>query len=160
MGLPRTCAEAGRRCLAVAAIVAATLAIAGLGHAQPAGDAPPGLRLIPPDLAAAAPPESGIIWVRIVFDSGQENLAPVYDVLLQRLTNELDTRRGQRLRLRAYAGGADAAAARRTALARAMAVRRRLIAMGVDGQWIELRALGTLGAALPPDRVDVVVLPP
>ncbi len=120
-----------------------------------------GLRESPPPDGAAPPnPPGDDRWLRIVFAGEQENLAPVYDVLLQRLANGLDFARGQRLRLRAFSGADDPVAARRVALARAIAVRARLMTMGVDGQWIEVRALGSLAALPPRDRVDVIVTGP
>ena len=64
-----------------------------------------------------------------------------------------------RLRLAAYAnaGAGSAAKARRTSLARALAVRSFLIERGIKGGRIDLRALGHTAGAAEADRVDVVV---
>lgn len=64
-----------------------------------------------------------------------------------------------RLRLSAYAntGGGSAARARRTSLARALAVRAFLIERGIKASRIDLRALGNMDGAAGADRVDVVL---
>jgi outer membrane protein OmpA-like peptidoglycan-associated protein len=134
-------------------------AVAPAGGDQP----PPALRLAPPSLALAPPPpEAGEdrLWLRIVFPAEEKDLPAGHDVLLQLLIDGLDDPAGQRLRIRAYAGGADGAAARRLSLERALAIRSRLLAMGVDDRWIEVRALGGLGDTRPADRADIVMVGP
>jgi outer membrane protein OmpA-like peptidoglycan-associated protein len=69
-----------------------------------------------------------------------------------------------RLQLMAYAGGEDMSAskARRLSLDRALAVRSYLMANGIDGTRMDVRALGNsiLDSALgaPTDRVDIAMI--
>jgi len=64
-----------------------------------------------------------------------------------------------RLTVNAYAGGdpANASAARRLSLGRALAVRSVLLEHGVRATRIDVRALGLAAGDGPPDRVDVLI---
>lgn len=81
------------------------------------------------------------------------------DVLpqLDRLVAVLQSNRGVRITLTAYAGSSDISPrdARRRSLARALAVRDYLTAKGVSSSRVDVRALGANISSGDPDRVDV-----
>lgn len=115
----------------------------------------------PPVAIPVAAPAAIANGATIHFATGATALAadaqPALNAFVQRLMANQDLR----VQLVAYASGNDDEAnqARRTSLARAIAVRTYLIDQGVRGTRIDVRALGNRsGGSEPADRVDLVVL--
>lgn len=80
-------------------------------------------------------------------------------VRLSGIARELVRRPGQRLAIYAYAGGSPeaAAAARRTSLLRAVAVRSYLIDQGIASERMAVKALGRDADGGTADRVDIIL---
>ena len=96
--------------------------------------------------------------LRLLYDAGSVQLPTAGEVRLKALA-ELLTGSDDRIQLKAYGGGDDAAsAARRLSLSRALAVRSFLIEQGVRSTRIDVRALGIAKDGGPADRVDVLLL--
>lgn len=98
---------------------------------------------------------------RVAFLVGQSTLQPGMAATLAEIGRRLaaaSTAGSGRITIEGHASGpaADAALARRTSLARAIAVRDALVAGGLDETRVDVRALGRTSAAL--DAADV--LPP
>ncbi len=109
--------------------------------------------------AAGAALESGRA-LRIRFAANASKLPDSARADLKSLAGQLESDPGTRLQLLAYASGSaeTASRARRTSLARALAVRSFLIDEGVRSTRIDVRALGTKAAGGPADRVDVNIV--
>ncbi|MFC7333320.1 OmpA family protein [Rhodocista pekingensis] len=122
----------------------------------PRTDLPP-----PPETRVAPGPVpvevAGRAAVAIDFAPGSDGLGAAADTVLQGVARRLAEAPGDRLELRAHAAlGADGeTGARRLALARALAVRARLMALGVPKQRMLVFALGTDGAEGGADRVEL-----
>jgi outer membrane protein OmpA-like peptidoglycan-associated protein len=101
----------------------------------------------------------GGVRLRLPYAVWATELSPAAQADLEALAREVGGNDRIRLRLAAYAnaGAGSAAKARRTSLARALAVRGFLIERGIKGGRIDLRALGHTAGAAEADRVDVVV---
>jgi outer membrane protein OmpA-like peptidoglycan-associated protein len=119
-----------------------------------------------PTVAPAARPsrwhdgESGRnVRLRLPYAVAATELSPSAQGQLEALARDIGGNERIRLRLAAYAnaGAGSAAKARRTSLARALAVRGFLIERGIKASRIDLRALGHTAAIAEADRVDVVV---
>ncbi|MEX2642543.1 MAG: OmpA family protein [Acetobacterales bacterium] len=98
--------------------------------------------------------------LRIRFAANESKLPTSAETDLKALTSRLEQDSSARLQLMAYASGSaeTASRARRTSLARALAVRSFLIDQGVRSTRIDVRALGTNTDGGPSDRVDVNVV--
>jgi len=110
-------------------------------------------------LPAAQLPTGGGHVMRVDFTGASTRLSPDAKARLRGLAEQI-TVAGDRLQLKAYAGGTSEtpSSARRLSLSRALAVRSFLIESGVRSTRIDVRALGRASDAGPPDRVDVVLL--
>lgn len=100
--------------------------------------------------------------LRILFSAAGSDPSDGSDALLATLADRLQAAPSMRLQLRSYAsGGGDSGAARRLSLSRALALRERLVALGVRSGRVDVRPLGTASEeGLPPDRIDIDVLNP
>jgi outer membrane protein OmpA-like peptidoglycan-associated protein len=96
---------------------------------------------------------------RVRFTGSSTRLSSEAKILLRDLARQIATR-GDRLQLKAYAGGTNdsSSSARRLSLSRALAVRAFLIESGVRSTRIDVRALGRAADSGPPDRVDMILL--
>jgi|SRR5579885_1538464 len=132
--------------------------------AQPAPEPPRPAAAPPPAATAsaatmAAPALSHITVIR--FAPGRSDIPQEGREVLDSLATQLAANARLRLQLVAYASGSgdDAIAARRLSLARAVQMRSYLIAKGVPGVRMDVRALGDRNDnGGPADRVDVVLL--
>jgi outer membrane protein OmpA-like peptidoglycan-associated protein len=132
--------------------------------AQPAPPQPPKASAPPPPVTAsaattAAPALAHLTSVR--FPQGRSEIPTEGQDQLNTLASQVAANPKLRLQLVAYASGAgdDAVAARRLSLARAVQMRSYLIAKGVPGLRMDVRALGNRNDdGGPADRVDVVIL--
>jgi outer membrane protein OmpA-like peptidoglycan-associated protein len=99
------------------------------------------------------------VRLRLPYAVATTELSPSAQDQLETLAREVGGNDRIRLRLAAYANAAAGAAAkaRRTSLARALAVRGFLIERGIKASRIDLRALGHTAAVAEADRVDVMV---
>jgi outer membrane protein OmpA-like peptidoglycan-associated protein len=99
------------------------------------------------------------VRLRLPYAVAATELSPSAQDQLEVLARDIGGNDRIRLRLAAYAnaGSGSAAKARRTSLARALAVRGFLIERGIKASRIDLRALGHTAAVAEADRVDVVV---
>ncbi|MBV1799381.1 OmpA family protein [Siccirubricoccus sp. G192] len=168
-----------RGALLGAALLGSVLLPAGQGRAQPEAESIPGLPAeAPPEPArlpptarpmAPPPPEAPLVlpagmealpqgsW-RIRFAAGAERPPEAASTTLANLGRRLAAQPEGRVTLQAQASGpaADASAARRLSLARALAVKQALAEGGLPPTRIDLRPLGRTEEAV--DAVDV--LPP
>jgi len=110
-------------------------------------------------LPATQLPARGGHVMRVDFTGASTRLSPDAKARLRDLAGQIAVA-GDRLQLKAYAGGTSEtpSSARRLSLSRALAVRSFLIESGVRSTRIDVRALGRASDAGPPDRVDVVLL--
>jgi outer membrane protein OmpA-like peptidoglycan-associated protein len=142
-----------RRALLVASLLVVPAGVRGQGGASRAAPAPP---LALP--AGMSPLPNGA--VRVVFRVGQAELPAGAAETLAEIGRRLAERPAGsgRIAVDGQASGPanDASVARRLSLARAQAVRRALVAGGLDETRVDVRALGRTPAAL--DVADV--LPP
>jgi outer membrane protein OmpA-like peptidoglycan-associated protein len=123
-------------------------------HPQPASPA-----VTASAATSAAPALARITVVR--FPQGRSEIPTEGQDLLNSIASQVGSNPKVRLELVAYASGAgdDAIAARRLSLARAVQMRSYLIAKGVPGIRMDVRALGNRNdSGGPADRVDVVIL--
>lgn len=99
------------------------------------------------------------VRLRLPYPVAGTHLSPSAQAQLEALVAEVGADDRVRLRLAAYAnaGAGSAAKARRTSIARALAVRGFLIERGIKAGRIDLRALGQMAGVAEADRVDVVV---
>ena len=97
--------------------------------------------------------------MRVDFTGASTRLSPDAKARLRDLAGQIAVA-GDRLQLKAYAGGTSEtpSSARRLSLSRALAVRSFLSESGVRSTRIAVRAWGRASDAGPPDRVDVVLL--
>lgn len=128
--------------------------------ARPPGPPAPPLALVDPAMPLPDGP------LRVVFDAASAAIPASAEPLIGAIAARLTREETARLQLRSYASGSEDTAreARQLSLARALAVRERLVAYGVRSTRVDIRALGTgrPGAAGgdtrppgPDDRVDV-----
>ena len=108
----------------------------------------------------AALPTAAEAVIPVAFAPGQAEPAQDIGSLVAGLTSRLDTNAAARVRLNAYAPGApeEESQSRRLSLARALAIRGRLVDAGIASTRIEVRALGNKVSDGSADRVDVIVL--
>ena len=101
------------------------------------------------------------VRARLGYPVAGTDLSPSAQAQLETLVAEVGGNDRLRLRLAAYAnagaGAGSPAKARRTSIARALAVRSFLIERGIKASRIDLRALGNTAGAAEADRVDVMV---
>ncbi|WP_343866312.1 OmpA family protein, partial [Caenispirillum bisanense] len=120
----------------------------------------------PPTVAPAAAPQQAALPTTaeaistIAFTPGQPEPAQDIGSLVAGLTAQLGATPAARVRLNAYAPGApeEESQSRRLSLARALAIRARLVEAGLTPTRIEVRALGNKVPDGSADRVDVIVL--
>ena len=95
----------------------------------------------------------------INFGIGTSNLDAQAQKTLGVIASELKASERGRVEVRAYASstGITESQARRLSLSRALAVRASLIALGIRSTRIDVRALGSKGQTVPPDRVDLLI---
>ena len=95
----------------------------------------------------------------INFGIGTSNLNAQAQKTLGFIAGELKASEKSRVEVRAYASsvGVTESQARRLSLSRALAVRSSLIALGIRSTRIDVRALGSKGQTVPPDRVDLQI---
>ena len=95
----------------------------------------------------------------INFGIGTSNLNAQGQKTLGFIAGELKASEKSRVEVRAYASssGVTESQARRLSLSRALAVRSSLIALGIRSTRIDVRALGSKGQTVPPDRVDLQI---
>ena len=95
----------------------------------------------------------------IDFGIGTSNLNAQAQKTLGFIAGELRASEKSRVEVRAYASssGITESQARRLSLSRALAVRSSLIALGIRSTRIDVRALGSKGKTVPPDRVDLQI---
>ena len=95
----------------------------------------------------------------INFGIGTSNLNAQAQKTLGFIAGELKASEKSRVEVRAYASssGITESQARRLSLSRALAVRSSLIALGIRSTRIDVRALGSKGQTVPPDRVDLQI---
>tara|TARA_R100000005_G_C5004009_1_gene212944 strand:+ start:12797 stop:13831 length:1035 start_codon:yes stop_codon:yes gene_type:complete len=118
---------------------------------------------ISPD-ATAAPGSSTPATVtsdsltRILFADGATELTGEAQGTLETLARQISGGARENIQLLAYGTGGSVSAARRLSLGRALAVRARLMELGVDNTQIEVRALGEPQGDGPPNRVDLLLI--
>ncbi|MBF0246888.1 MAG: OmpA family protein [Alphaproteobacteria bacterium] len=124
-------------------------------------DLPPA---IPQDQLAALTPPTGDLAdgdnFRIVFDAESSKLPQQTRAALSAISEKMQSQKGLRIQLKAFAGDAQtsASAARRLSLSRALAVRSFLIENGVRSTRIDVRALGNKTTDEITERVDITVV--
>lgn len=126
----------------------------------PAKPPPPPMSPAPAAPAAVAPPPVPVRAGVLDFAAGSAVLPPEAESLLTALAADMRAVPTRRLQLRAYAAGDvdTERQARQLSLARALAVRERLTALGVRSTRIDVRPLGVAAPVVDPgrrDRVDV-----
>ncbi|WP_373087402.1 OmpA family protein [Sneathiella sp.] len=94
----------------------------------------------------------------ILFNAGETALPDVAGDVIQAIIDKMKGSDGQVLQLFAYGTGNSVSAARRLSLGRALAVRSKLMDMGIENRKIEVRALGEPEGQGPADRVDLVLI--
>ena len=109
----------------------------------------------PPASKAAAEASENI--TRLLFPDGTAELPSTAQSSLQTIADDLKSEKRQNVQLLAYGSGNNVSAARRLSLGRALAVRSKLIDLGVDNRQIEVRALGEPEGG-PSDRVDLLLI--
>ena len=128
---------------------------------DPAPSAAPGFpapRITPP-----APVEltnlDGDQGLRLIFDGASARLPLEGEARLKAVVPRLAAGK-TRIQIRAYAGSSTAplSSARRLSLSRALMVRSFLVAQGIRGTLIDVRAMGIARDGGPVQRVDVIVL--
>jgi len=103
----------------------------------------------------AAPPANVAPAVTVLFGSNSAEISDHAKADLDRVAKTISQQRLAQVELRAFAGGADPADARRVALARALIVRSYLIDQGVTAR-IEVGAFAANRNAGAGERVDVL----
>ena len=99
--------------------------------------------------------------ITVSFDGQESDLKGENNIAnLQNLAAKIKGSRGNRVQLRAFAGGGDLSAkqARRLSLSRALAIRSALIARGVKSTDIDVRALGSKTSGPNMNRVDIKIM--
>ncbi|WP_293961998.1 OmpA family protein [Sneathiella sp.] len=95
---------------------------------------------------------------RILFAEGEMELPDAAQASLQSIADQVINGERQNVQLLAYGSGSNVSAARRLSLSRALAVRSKLMTLGVDNKKIEVRALGEPEGDGPADRVDLLLI--
>ena len=134
-----------RRCLRPGAAARAAAVVAALLLAGPEAAG-----------AVDSPPP-----VTISFAEGSPEIPDSAKSMLDEMAGRLAADQAMRVQLLAYARDKpdDASRARRLSLSRALAVRAYLIARGLAGTRMDVRALGGAAPGAPADRVDIVPHP-
>ncbi|MDF2368136.1 OmpA family protein [Sneathiella sp.] len=130
---------------------------------QPEAEAAEEIRLaaISPDAgptAATAASNANDNLTRILFAEGIADLPTEAQTTLQAIADQVKDGDRRNVQLLAYGSGNSVSAARRLSLGRALAVRSKLMDMGVDNKQIEVRALGQPEGDEPSDRVDLLMI--
>jgi outer membrane protein OmpA-like peptidoglycan-associated protein len=139
----------------------ATVALAPIpAPPTPSAPTPPPAPTVSATAGTTATPEN--TGLQLVFKPAEADLSPDASAAVSRLVNAVPTGDTISYNVVAYATGRadDPSVARRTSLARGLAVRGALIADGVPSTRIYVRALGSSvgGSDGPTDRVDVTVM--
>jgi len=108
-----------------------------------------------PNEQRAAPPSSVAPTVSVLFATNSAEISDLGKSDLDRVAKTISQQRMAQVELRAFAGGADPADARKVALARALAVRSYLIDQGVKAR-IEVGAFAASRGPGAGERVDVL----
>ena len=139
----------------------------------PSGASPPGATPAAATLPGAAPPTAATpanpppesakpatASIRIPFAADQAELSAEAAAAVKGLVETAPATAAVSYNVVAYAAGTpnDPSTARRTSLARALAVRGALQTNGVPSNRINVRALGSLAGDGPPDRVDIAAV--
>jgi outer membrane protein OmpA-like peptidoglycan-associated protein len=95
---------------------------------------------------------------RILFTEGDAELPKDAQITLQVIADQVKGGERQNVQLLAYGSGNSVSAARRLSLGRALAVRSKLMELGVENRQIEVRALGQPEGGGPSDRVDLLMI--
>lgn len=126
---------------------------------------PPPPSAAPPPSAVAALPAAPALppkpdTLSLVFDAIDPGVSPAADAVLAQVAQRMNAVPALRLQLRSYASGTPETAreARQRSLARAIAVRERLSALGVRSMRVDIRALGSTAEDGPDDRIDLEFL--
>ncbi|HYG85633.1 MAG TPA: OmpA family protein [Azospirillum sp.] len=108
---------------------------------------------IPAPPPPAAPPRGAL---SVVFDGAATDLPETAEAGIAEMAERMRANENLRLQLRSYASGTPETAreARQLSLARALALREKLTALGIRSTRVDIRALGTGTADGPPDRID------
>lgn len=111
----------------------------------------------PPETTPPAPAPVGD-GLRILFAKSAAALPADATRGVDALAARMAATAAGRVQITAYAGDPNAREARRLSLARAEAVRSRLVEKGVRSDRINLRPLGDPGADGPADRADILIV--
>ncbi|MZR32168.1 OmpA family protein [Sneathiella litorea] len=95
---------------------------------------------------------------RILFAEGAADLPSEAQTTLQAIADQIKDGSRLNVQLLAYGQGNNVSAARRISLGRALAVRSKLMELGVNNKQIEVRALGAPEGGGPSDRVDLLLI--
>lgn len=119
------------------------------------------LAAIAPDAGTPASTTSSDITdnlTRILFTEGAVDLSTEAQTTLQVIADQVKDGDRRNVQLLAYGSGNSVSAARRLSLGRALAVRSKLMELGIDNRQIEVRALGEPEGNGPSDRVDLLMI--
>lgn len=119
------------------------------------------LAAISPDAGAPASTTSSNVndnLTRILFAEGVTELPTEAQTTLQVIADQFRDGDRRNVQLLAYGSGSSVSAARRLSLGRALAVRSKLMELGVNNRQIEVRALGEPEGDGPSDRVDLLMI--
>ncbi len=94
---------------------------------------------------------------QLIFEEGKTELPSNANALLKELSSTVGGTQ-DRIQLVAYAKASSIGRARRISLGRALAIREKLMNMGIPNNRIEVRALGAPDGDTPPDRVDLKII--
>ncbi|MBE7637989.1 OmpA family protein [Sneathiella sp. P13V-1] len=94
---------------------------------------------------------------QLIFEEGKTDLPSNANSLLKELSSTVGGTQ-DRIQLVAYAKASSIGRARRISLGRALAIREKLMNMGIPNNRIEVRALGAPEGDTPPDRVDLKII--
>jgi len=94
---------------------------------------------------------------QLIFEEGKTELPGDANTLLNDLATTVGSTQ-DRIQLVAYAKASSIGRARRISLGRALAIREKLMNMGIPNNRIEVRALGAPDGDTPPDRVDLKII--
>jgi outer membrane protein OmpA-like peptidoglycan-associated protein len=112
-------------------------------------------KVSPPEPSTSPAPSAGPA-VTVSFAPQSAEITDVNRAALDVMAKSVAQRGVKQIELRAYAGGSDAADARKVALARALSVRSYLIDQGMKAR-IEVGAFAAAARGAGGDRVDVIV---
>ncbi len=124
----------------------------------PSAAPPPAVAALPTERPAPVPPKPANLSV--FFDAIEVAVPPSAEPVLAQVAERMNASPSMRLQVRSYASGSPdmAREARQKSLARAMAVRERLSALGVRSMRVDIRALGNTAEDGPDDRIDLEFL--